>query len=317
MRIVIPGGTGQIGRLLTRHFYERGDDVAVLSRDALVEPWQTVVWNARDLDIWAGELEGADVLINLTGRSVDCRYTPTHRKEIKESRVLSTEILGEAVALCRRPPQVWLNASTATIYRHALDREIDEIDGELGGNEPGLPDTWRFSIDVAKSWENAFFHAQTPMTRKVALRSAMTMSPVDGNVFSVLLRLVRMGLGGAAGPGTQFMSWIHEEDFLRAVDFLIEHDDFEGPVNLASPFPIPNQEFMRDLREAWGADFGIDSARWMLEAGAFFLRTETELILKSRRVVPRRLLEAGFEFLFPDWPEAARNLLFAKRRHRL
>jgi len=317
MRIVIPGGTGQIGRLLTRHFYERGDDVAVLSRDALVEPWQTVVWNARDLDIWAGELEGADVLINLTGRSVDCRYTPTHRKEIKESRVLSTEILGEAVALCRRPPQVWLNASTATIYRHALDREMDEIDGELGGNEPGLPDTWRFSIDVAKSWENAFFHAQTPMTRKVALRSAMTMSPVDGNVFSVLLRLVRMGLGGAAGPGTQFMSWIHEEDFLRAVDFLIEHDDFEGPVNLASPFPIPNQEFMRDLREAWGADFGIDSARWMLEAGAFFLRTETELILKSRRVVPRRLLEAGFEFLFPDWPEAARNLLFAKRRHRL
>jgi hypothetical protein len=291
--------------------------VIVLSRDALTEPWQTVVWNARDLDIWVDELEGADVLINMTGRSVDCRYTPTHRREIKESRVQSTEILGEAIARCHRPPRVWLNASTATIYRHSLDRDMDEIEGELGGKEPGLPDTWRFSMDVARSWERAFFNAPTPATRKVALRSAMTMTPASGGVFSVLLRLVRMGLGGAAGSGTQYVSWIHEADFVHAVDFLIAHEELEGPVNLASPNPLPNSEFMRELREAWGADFGIDLNEWMIEIGAYVLRTESELILKSRRVVPRRLLEAGFEFTFPEWPEAVRNLLVAKRHHRL
>jgi hypothetical protein len=289
----------------------------VLSRDALTEPWQTVVWNGKDLDIWADELEGADVLINMSGRSVDCRYTPAHRNEIKQSRVRTTEILGEAVAMCRRPPRVWLNASTATIYRHALDREMDEIDGELGGNEPGLPDTWWFSIDVAKSWERSFFDSPLPATRKIALRSAITMSPVSGNAFSVLLRLVRLGLGGAAGPGTQFVSWIHQRDFVRAVDFLIEHEEMEGAVNVSSPYPIPNREFMQELCDAWGAQFGLDATEWMLEIGAFFLRTETELILKSRRVVPRRLLEAGFTFEFPEWPEAARNLLVAKRHHRL
>jgi uncharacterized protein (TIGR01777 family) len=245
---------------------------------------------------------------------VDCRYTQRNRDEIKYSRLAATQILGEAVAMCRRPPRLWLNASTATIYRHALDREMDEIDGELGGNEAGLADTWRFSIDVAKSWEHIFFDSPTPWTRKVALRSAMTMSPANGNVFTVLLRLVRAGLGGAAEPGTQFVSWIHEADFVRAIDFLIAREEIEGAVNLSSPNPLPNAEFMRDLREAWGADFGIDMPPWMLEIGAFFLRTETELILKSRRVVPRRLLEAGFEFEFPEWSEAARNLVVRRRR---
>jgi uncharacterized protein len=315
VRIVIPGGTGRIGRLLTRYFYERGHEVIVLSRDALIEPWRTVVWNAKDLDIWADELEGADVLINMTGRSVNCRYTPAHRKEILQSRVQSTKILGQAVALCRRPPHVWLNASTATIYRHSLDRDMDEIDGELGGNEPHLPFTWRFSLDVAKSWEQSLFDSATPRTRKIALRSAMTMSP-DGGAFGAFLRLVRVGLGGAAGPGTQFVSWIHEADFVRATDFLIARDEIEGPVNLSSPRAIPNREFMRGMCEAWGSDFGIDSPEWLLEIGAYLLRTETEPILKSRRVVPRRLLEAGFEFEFPEWPEAVRNLLVAKRHHR-
>jgi uncharacterized protein len=225
LRIVIAGGTGQIGRLLAGHFHARGDEVVVLSREAVPAPWLEVVWNARDLDLWEEELEGADVLINLSGRSVDCRYTWVHRNEIKQSRVQSTEVLGEAVMRCRRPPRLWMNASTATIYRHALDREIDEFEGELGGNEPGLPETWRFSIDVAKSWERSFFDADTPGTRKVALRSAMTMSPVSGNVFAVLLGLVRLGLGGAAGAGTQFVSWIHEDDFLRAIEFLIAREE--------------------------------------------------------------------------------------------
>ena len=305
MRIVIAGGTGQIGRLLARHFHERGDEVVVLSREAVTAPWLVVVWNGRDLDLWAGELEGADVLINMAGRSVDCRYTPAHRAQIEWSRINSTEILGEAVGMCARPPRVWLNASTATIYRHALDREMDELDGELGAG---------FSVDVAKRWEQSFFVSHTPRTRKVALRSAMTMSPSPGSVFAVLLGLVRLGLGGAAGPGTQFVTWIHEDDFVRAIEFLIAREEMEGPVNVCSPYPLPNSEFMRLLRAAWGAEFGIDSMNWMLEVGAFFLRTETELILKSRRVVPGRLLEAGFEFEYPEWPAAAQDLVARWRR---
>jgi len=190
-----------------------------------------------------------------------------------------------------------------------MDRAMDEATGELGGGEAAVPDTWRFSIDVAKSWERAFFESDTPRTRKVALRSAMTMSPDAGGVFDVLLRLVRFGLGGAAGSGTQFVSWIHDVDFLRAIDFLIGRQDLDGAVNISSPNPLPNRDFMRDLRDEWGAPIGLPATRWMLEAGAFVLRTETELILKSRRVIPGRLLQTGFEFEFPDWPSAASNLV--------
>jgi uncharacterized protein (TIGR01777 family) len=178
----------------------------------------------------------------------------------------------------------------------------------VGGSEPGAPDTWRFSIEVARAWERALEEAVVPQTRKVALRSAMTMSPDRGGVFDVLLGLVRRGLGGRAGDGRQYVSWIHEEDFVRAVGWLIEREGVTGPVNLAAPNPVPNAEFMRALREAWGRSFGLPAAKWMLEVGAFFLRTETELVLKSRRVVPGRLLEGGFHFQFPTWPEAARDL---------
>ena len=178
----------------------------------------------------------------------------------------------------------------------------------IGGDEPGVPETWRFSIEVAQAWERALDAADTPRTRKVAMRSAMVMSPERGGVFDVLLGLVRRGLGGASGDGRQYVSWIHHEDFTRAVDWLIEHDDVAGPVNVAAPSPLPNSEFMRALRQAWGIRFGLPAKRWMLEAGAVFLRTETELILKSRRVVPGRLTDAGFAFRHPTWPEAARDL---------
>jgi NAD dependent epimerase/dehydratase family enzyme len=186
---------------------------------------------------------------------------------------------------------------------------MDEIDGELGGTESSVPAAWRFSIDVVKQWEKTFFAAPVTVTRKVALRTAMIMSAKSGGAFSMLLRLVRTGFGGAAAPGTQYMSWIHEADFVRAIDFLIAHAEMDGVVNVCSPFPIPNQDFMRDLRDAWGSQFGFDATEWMLEIGAFLLRTETELILKSRRVVPRRLLEAGFEFEFPEWQAAADELV--------
>lgn len=316
LRIVIPGGSGQIGRILARHFHAAGHRVTTLARHAIAEPWHTLEWNGRDLGTWVRELDGADVVINLAGRSVNCRYTAAHRREIKQSRIETTALVGQAIAQVAHPPALWLNASTATIYRHALDRPMDEATGELGGTEPGVPSTWRFSIDVATSWERAFQDAATPDTRKVALRSAMTMSPDAGGIFDVLLHLVRAGLGGSAGSGEQFVSWIHELDFVRAIEFLIGRPGLAGPVNLCAPNPLTNREFMRILRRAWGTPIGLPAAKWMLEIGAFLIRTETELILKSRRVVPGRLVGAGFEFRFPDWQGSAEDLVQRWRQMR-
>lgn len=319
LRIVIAGGNGQVGKILGRYFHARGHAVVALARDSAParttapSPWRVVAWDGKNLGDWVKELEGADVLINLVGRSVNCRYNAANRREMLESRVASTRLLGEAVAQLAEPPKVWLNASTATIYRHALDRAMDEATGEIGGRETNAPASWKFSIEVATRWEEAFLAASAPKTRKVALRSAMTMSADRGGIFDTLLRLVRFGLGGTAGSGEQFVSWIHEEDFARAIAFLIAHCEIEGTVNLASPEPLPNRQFMAVLRKAWGARISLPATRWMLEVGAFFLRTETELILKSRRVVPGRLLAAGFQFHFPDWPAAAQDLVRRSR----
>jgi uncharacterized protein (TIGR01777 family) len=309
LRIVLPGGSGQIGQILARHFHAQGHNVTVLTRTPKAAPWRVLAWDAAHLHRWVKELDGADVLLNLTGRSVNCRYNGGNRREILESRIGPTRLLGEAIAKLAHPPRLWMNASTATIYRHALDRTMDEATGELGGNETDAPSSWRFSIDVATRWEECFFAAATPQTRKIALRSAMIMSPDRGGTFDLLLRLVRFGLGGTAGPGTQFMSWIHDSDFVRAVDHLIARPDIHGAVNLAAPGPLPNCDFMRALRDASGRRFGLPASKWMLEFGAIFLRTETELILKSRRVVPTRLLDYGFRFEFPEWPAAARELV--------
>lgn len=308
MKVVIPGGTGQVGTILARAFHDDGHDVVVLGRRRASAPWRVVVWDARERGDWAAEFEGADAVINLAGRSVNCRYTTENRREITESRVVTTRLVGEAIGRSARPPRVWLQMSTATIYAHRYDAANGERAGLLGGGEPNAPDTWRFSIEVARAWERAADEAATPRTRKVKMRSAMVMSPDRGGVFDVLLGLVRRGLGGRAGDGRQYVTWIHHEDFVRAVYWLIERDELDGPVNLAAPNPLPNAEFMRALREAWGVGFGLPAARWMLEVGAFFLRTETELILKSRRVVPERLSESGFTFGFPFWPDAARDL---------
>ena len=309
LRIVIPGGSGQVGTVLARHFHGQGHSVTVLSRQPISAPWQVLPWNGRDLGNWTQSVDGADIVINLAGRNVNCRYTPRKRREIMESRTLSTRAVGQAIAQAAEPPALWMNASTATIYRHALDRPMDEATGELGGQEAGVPSTWRFSIDVATSWEREFFAAATPSTRKIVLRSAMTMSADRGGIFDTLLRLVRTGLGGKAASGEQFISWVHEIDFVRAIGFLIEHETLDGCINISSPYPLPNREFMRDLRAAWGTRIGLPASRWMLEIGAMLLRTETELILKSRRVVPRRLLDEGFQFNFADWPSAARDLV--------
>lgn len=315
MRIVIPGGSGQVGTVLARHFHSRGHQVSVLARQLPLhpQPWQTALWNARALGDWVHHLDAADVVINLAGRSVNCRYNAANRKAILESRTLTTALIGHAIASVPTPPKLWLNASTATIYAHSLGAPNDDLTGTIGGNEPSAPSTWRFSIQVAKAWEDAFFSAPTPHTRRIALRSAMTMSPSEGGIFATLLGLVRAGLGGTAASGQQYISWIHEADFLAAIDFLITHTGLDGPVNLSSPHPLPNAEFMRELRRAWGAPIGLPATEWMLELGAIFLGTESELILKSRRVVPARLLQANFSFAFPDWAPAAADLV---RRYR-
>jgi uncharacterized protein (TIGR01777 family) len=282
--------------------------VVVLSRRAGVRPWRVVAWDGATLGSWQSEIDGCDVVINLTGRSVNCRYTAANREEILQSRVLSTRVVGQAIAGAARPPRVWLQASTATIYAHRYDSPNDEHSGILGGGESNAPGSWRFSIDVARAWERAFEDAVTDRTRKIALRSAMTLSPDSGGIFDTLLGLARHGLGGSAGHGRQFMSWIHYEDFIAAIRWLIDREDIDGAVNVASPNPLPNAEFMRVLREACGVPFGLPATKWMLEIGAVFMGTETELILKSRRVVPARLLEYGFKFKYSDWPSAARDL---------
>jgi uncharacterized protein (TIGR01777 family) len=309
MRIVIPGGSGQVGRILARHFHAAGHAVTVLSRHLRAAPWHVVQWDGATPANWISDLEGSDVCINLTGRSVNCRYNPENRRSIYESRIRSTRLLNDVIGSLHHPPRLWVNASTATIYRHALDRAMDETNGELGGNEPGAPDTWNFSIDVARGWEQAFFSMATPRTRKVAIRSAMTFSPDRGGVFDAFLGLVRRGLGGRQGPGSQFVSWIHEADFARAMDLLIAREGLTGTVNICSPNPLPNRDFMRALREAWGTRIGVPTLAWMMEIGTFLMRTESELVLKSRRVVPSRLLDAGFQHLFPEWPAAARDLV--------
>src|ERR1700683_1630793 len=309
LRIVLPGGSGQVGSILSRHFHAQGHDVVVLARRVAPAPWRVINWDGATLGNWTSELENADVVINLTGKSVDCRYTRANRSAIKESRVQTTRLLGQAIGRSLHPPRLWMNASTATIYRHALDRPMDEQTGEIGGNEPNAPATWRFSIDVPTSWEATFFDAVTPNTRKIALRSAVVMSPDRGGIFDKLLRLVRFGLGGTSASGMQFVSWIHDADFLGSIDFLIARDEIDGVVNIASPNPLRNREFMKALREAWGSSIGLPATSWMLELGTFFLRTETELVLKSRRVIPRRLVEGGFQFQFPEWGGAAQNLV--------
>lgn len=308
MKVVIPGGSGQVGTVLARAFQADGHEVVVLSRTAGNAPWRVVDWDAETTGPWVSELDGADVVINLVGRSVNCRYTSQNRESIMQSRVRSTQVVGAAIAAANRPPRVWLQASTATIYAHRYDAPNDEATGIIGGDEPDAPDTWRFSIDVARSWERALDQAVTPHTRKVKMRSAMTMSPDRDGIFDTLLTIVRRRLGGRAGDGRQYISWIHELDFIRALNWLIEHDDVDGAINIAAPNPLPNAEFMRILREAAGVSIGLPATRWMLEIGALLMQTETELILKSRRVVPGLLTNRGFKFQFPHWPEAAQDL---------
>lgn len=308
MKIVITGGTGQVGAILTSAFLAKGWDVVVLSRGGRSDA-RVVHWDGRTTGEWIREIDGSDAVINHAGRSVNCRYNAANLKAMMDSRVESAAAIEEAIQKALKPPRVWLQMSTATIYAHRFEAANDERSGLIGGTERDVPAYWSISIDIAKAWEKAQSEAATPATRKIALRTAMVMSPDHGGIFDMLLRLTRFGLGGSVGGGRQFVSWIHEFDFVRVVEFLITRDELSGPVNLCAPQPLPQTEFMAVLRKAWGMPIGLPATKWMAEIGAFFLRTDTELLFKSRRVVPGRLLEAGFQFRYPDWASAAAELV--------
>lgn len=301
MKLILPGGAGFLGRVLTAHFAAQGWKIVVLSRgNSAPDGARLVFWDGETLGDWAHEFEGADAVVNLAGRSVNCRYNAKNKQEIYDSRLKSTKVIGEAIARCEKPPPVWINSSSATIYRHAEDREMDESNGEIGSG---------FSVDVCQKWEAELNAAKTPRTRKIALRAAMVFGPQPGGVMDAFATITRRGLGGALGNGSQFVSWIHADDFARSVQWIIEHEELSGAINCAAPGPLPNREFMRILRAACRVSFGLPTAKWMLEIGAFFMGTETELMLKSRRVVPGKLLQSGFAFKFTDWRAACEDIV--------
>jgi uncharacterized protein len=307
VKVVIPGGTGQVGTALGRALRGDGHEVVVLTRRA--GGVGLVSWDGERLGPWAREIDGSDVVINLAGRSVSCRYTKGNLTEMMRSRVRSARVVGQAIAAASRPPRAWLQMSTATIYADAREAPNDDVTGTIGGSEEGVPGYWAFSVDIAQAWERELDEAKVPATRKVALRAAMVMTPDRGGVFGVMSRMTRLGLGGPVAGGGQYVSWIHEDDFTAAARFIIDQDVLTGPVNLAAPGPVPQRDFMRELRAAWGVHVGLPATRWMAELGALAVRSDTELLLKSRRVVPGLLTAAGFEFRYGTWPEAARDLV--------
>lgn len=309
LRIVIPGGTGYLGVLLARHFYEQGHSVSAITRFPKPRDWEAVHWDAKHLGDWVSSLEGADVVINLAGRSTRCRPTKRNRDEIKLSRIRTTKLIGDAISRCSRPPGLWLNASSIDIYPEAREVELDEF-SMPETREQSSSTKVEFSTDMTRSWEDVALACPTPNTRKVLLRQAQVMSPDRGGTFDHLLRLVRWGFGGEVGNGEQFVAWIHDFDFIRAVEFLIENEQIEGAVNVTAPVPLANHEFMCNLRRAWCTSyFGMPAPAWLVEVISFTFRTNPEQVLKSRRILPHRLLEGGFSFHFPQWRGACENLV--------
>ena len=308
-KLIIAAGTGFLGQVLVNHFKDSFDEIIILTRGKsdsreseqakqIKNTIKYINWNAKSFSGWEKELENADVLINLAGKSVDCRYNEKNKQEIYNSRIESTSILNEAVLQCKNPPKHWLNSSTSTIYRFSLDKQMDEINGEIGDD---------FSMNIAKSWEKVFFETTTPKTLKTALRTSIVLGK-NGGAFIPLKTLAKLGMGGKQGKGNQFISWIHEEDFARAVAFVVENK-LENEINIVSPNPIRNIDFMSKLRNAVGMPFGISQSEWILEIGSKLINTETELVLKSRNVIPKRLQENGFTFKYESIEKTFENLL--------
>lgn len=300
--MIIAGGSGFLGQALIQYFLPKNYEIVVLSRSAKEtgnDNLRYVSWNAKTLDIWMTELEGADVLINLAGKSVDCRYNEQNKAEILNSRVNSTKVLGEAIQACAVPPKVWMNSSTATIYQHSLEEKMTEENGKIGDD---------FSMNVAKSWEATFYDCQTPKTTKIALRTSIVLGK-NGGAFIPLKNLTKLGLGGTQGKGNQKVSWIHEHDFCRAVAFLLEKSE-AGIYNITAPNPLPNKRFMKTIRKVMKVPVGLLQPVWLLKLGARIIKTEAELILKSRYVIPEKLLNSGFQFHYPTAEKAIREIIY-------
>lgn len=291
-KIVIAGGTGFVGKFLNEKFKSLGYYVVIISRRQ-----NHINWN--DTNGIASALENATMLINLAGKSVDCRYNEKNKKEIYNSRIDTTRILGEALMNCKNPPPLWINSSTATIYRHAEDRPMTESRGEIGSG---------FSVNVATNWEKTFFSFQISQTRQVALRMAIVLGK-NGGVIKPLKNLVRFGLGGKQGNGNQMFSWIHIEDLYNVILFVQQHKEISGVLNTSAPNPVNNKTLMELMRKYVGVPVGLPTPAWLLKMGAVIIKTETELVLKSRWVIPERLLNAGFEFKYPTMAEALKNIL--------
>lgn len=298
-KLIIAAGTGFLGQVILNHFKDKLEEIVILTRgkSKTTANVKYVNWDAKTLSSWEKELENVDVLINLAGKSVDCRYTEKNKAEILSSRIDSTSILNEAVSQCKNPPKYWLNSSTSTIYRHSEDKQMTEENGEIGND---------FSMNVAKSWEKTFFEIETPKTLKTALRTSIVLGK-NGGAFIPLKRLTQFGLGGKQGKGNQFISWIHEKDFARAIEFIIEKE-MTGIINVVSQKPIRNRDFMSELRKSLKIPIGIPTPKPILKIGAKIIGTETELVLKSRNVIPERLQENGFEFEFDTLEKAFKNL---------
>lgn len=303
LKLVIAGGKGFLGRHLEAHFASLGYQVVILSRSK--PSGNSIWWDAEKLGPWAAELEGAEVLINMAGRTVDCRYTEANKREILASRVDSTRILGEAVAACTMPPKVWLNSSTATIYAHTIGDEPanTEQDGIIGTG---------FSVGIATAWEEAFWTQQLPQTRRIALRASIVLGE-DGGAFPVMAKLAKSGLCSPQGDGSQWISWIHIHDFCRALEFLATQTQEQGAINVCAPNPLLNKDFNTLLKRELRPLLCLPQPEWLLELGAFVIRTETELILKSRKVYPQRLLTMGFTFCYPHCADAVKKLLPHRR----
>ncbi|WP_443939888.1 TIGR01777 family oxidoreductase [Pedobacter sp. MW01-1-1] len=291
-KIIIAGGTGFIGNYLVAYFRDRGYVVKIISRSDKHIQWE-------DSKGIKDALEDAEMLVNLAGKSVDCRYNAKNKQAILESRIKTTQILGDAIKSCKNPPKLWINSSTATIYRHAEDKPMTEEQGEIGIG---------FSVNVATNWEKAFFDFNLPSSRQVALRMAIVLGK-DGGVMIPFKNLVRFGLGGAQGSGKQMFSWIHIEDLCRTIQFIQENPELKGVYNCAAPYPVNNYTFMKTLRKGMHKSFGLASPEWLLKIGAVIIRTETELILKSRWVIPENLLKEGFAFKYPKIEDAIQEMI--------
>jgi len=300
-KIVLAGGNGYLGQVLAKYYKDLAVEVIILSRKAAVAEGntRTVVWDGKTEGDWTKALWGADLLINLCGKNVNCRYNEKNKAEIIASRTVPARLLNRVVVQMQNPPKLWINAASATIYRHAEDHAQDEQNGEMG---------YGFSIDVCRQWEAAFFETETPKTRKIALRIGIVLGRHD-SVFPRLLNLVKCGLGGPQGDGEQYISWIHEQDVARSTAWLLENTALEGVFNCTAPIAIKNGLFMKTLRKAYGIPFGLPSPQWLLEIGMLIIGSETELVLKSRWVAPKRLLDSGFKFQFAEARHAIHDIL--------